>query len=1123
MKRLSFSYSIVIIFSLFAFSGCQKTNDKKLFRLLSSEESGVDFKNQLTETVEFNIFKYMYFYNGGGVAIGDVNGDNLPDLYFSSNQESNKLYLNQGNLKFKDITEEAGVEGYKGWTTGVNMADVNGDGKLDIYVCHLGDYEIYKGKNQLFINEGLDENGIPKFADRAMEYGLDLVGFSTQSAFFDYDLDGDLDMYMLNHSVHQNGTFGKASQRYQKHPLAGDKLMRNDEGRFIDVTDSSGIYGSVIGYGLGIAISDINLDGLPDIYIGNDFHENDYLYINQGGGKFKESLESVINHTSRFTMGCDIADFNNDGFVDIASMDMLPEDPKILKASGGEDPYDVFNFKLNYGYAHQYAKNSLQLNLGNGKFSEIGLFAGVAATDWSWSTLFADFDLDGRKDIFISNGIPRRFNDLDYVNFISHDNIQYKLLDENLTDKELALSEKMPKIKLQNYLYHNNGDTTFVNKSLDWGLEQPSYSNGTAYADLDNDGDLDLVINNIEDNAFIYENLKNAEKEGKENGYLKVKLTGNAGNQYAIGAKVFIYQKGKVQMQECLPVRGFQSSIDYPMIFGLGNNSLVDSLIVIWPDASFQLWKNIKGNQTLILKQDTSSAKFDYSIFHKSSPVLKTINIDSIGIHFQHKENKFVEFSREFLLPHMLSAEGPASAVADINSDGLDDIFLGGAKWQSGEIYQQNKEGRFVLTNQPTLWNDSTFEDVDAIFEDVDNDNDVDLVVVSGGNEFKGTSEFLKTRLYLNDGKGYFSRSTHFPDLFITGSSVASCDYDKDGDIDLFIGTRTIPWKYGQRPDSYLLENNGKGIFKDVTSQKAPALQKLGFIKDAIWTDIDNDQYDDLIIAGEWMPITILANDKGNLRPLAVQDNGLDKAYGFWNNIISEDFDGDGDQDFVAGNLGLNSKLKASSEKPVSMYVKDFDNNGSLDQILTYYINGKEYPFHTKDELTKQLPGLKKKYLSYKKFSEASFNDIFSKEDLKGSERFLANSFESAYIENLGNNKFKMIPLPKVVQFSPIMSSVVFDINNDSRPDLITAGNFYPTNIQMGRYDASYGNVLMNNGTGSFKPMSPSESGLSVTGETRAIRPVMINGKKTMLFIRNNDNPLAIQPKSNSFNIVTIN
>ena len=1091
---------VVVLFG----SSCSR-QEKEMFRLVSPGESGISFRNQLHEDVDFNIFNYMYFYNGGGVSIGDLNGDGLSDIYFTANQEPNALYLNKGDLRFQDVTETAGVKGFHGWTTGVTMADVNDDGLLDIYVCHLGDYGIYKGKNQLFINEGNNADGVPVFRDRAMEFGVDLVGFSTQATFFDYDLDGDLDLFMLNHSLHQNGTFGRSELRKKNHAMAGDKLLRNDNGKFIDVTQGSGIYSSVIGYGLGVVVSDINLDGWPDIYVGNDFHENDYLYINNGDGTFRETLEQQMNHTSRYTMGVDFADFNNDVFPDLFAADMLPEDPSILKASAAEDHYDVYNFKINFGFNHQFARNTLQLNNHDNTFSEIALLSGVAATDWSWATLFADFDLDGHKDIFVANGISRRSNNLDYINFISADSVQMKMK-YDMTERELAYIGKMPRIKIANYLYINNRDSTFTNRAQDSGMGQPSYSNGAAYGDLDNDGDLDLVVNNIDDPAFVYENLSRGHHLSEDDvpqNYLKVRLRGKKGNTFGIGAKVFLYDKGNVQMQECMPTRGYQSSVDLDLVFGTAREATIDSVMVVWAGGRAETVLNAETNQTLELREENAGGSFDYAVLHAHKPLFSRVT-DSFSLPYRHEENKFIEFNREALIPHMMSAEGPACAIGDVNQDGREDIFLGGAKWKTGKIFLQTASGSFVELPQPAFRIDSTYEDVDATFFDADADGDQDLLVVTGGNEFSGKSDFRVPRLYSNDGRGNFSRSQGLPEIFLTGSCVAASDLDQDGDTDLFLGARTTTWRYGIKPDSYVLLNDGNGNFKDVTREQAPGLLKFGFIKSATWADIDNDEDDDLIIAAEWSPITIFLNDAGKLNRLPPEGSGLEHSNGWWNIIVPVDYDADGDVDLVAGNLGLNSKLKASADEPVRMYVGDFDRNDSTDQLLSHYMRAREYPFHTRDELTKQLPSLKKRYLSYQKFADTDFKGMFSDALLQDALRYSVNTFETSVVENLGGGKFRVTALPKAAQFSTVNAVLAEDFDGDQKTDLLLAGNFFPVNIQMGRYDASYGLFLKGDGKGAFSAVPPAESGFSVNEETRALRKVRVGSRHLYLAVRNN-------------------
>jgi hypothetical protein len=1086
--------SCAILTFLVLLTGCDGGKET-IFLELDSERSGVYFVNQLTETAEVNIFNYLYFYNGGGVAVGDVNGDSLPDIYFTGNQVSNKLFVNLGNLHFKDITNESLVAGPDGWCTGVTMADVNGDGRLDIYVSYLGDYLIYKGRNQLFINEGNDDRGMPHFREAAEEFGLALTGFSTQASFFDCDNDGDLDMYMLNHSVHQNGTFGRSEMRMETHPKAGDKLLRNDKGKFVDATSDAGIFSSALGYGLGVVVSDVNLDGWLDIYVGNDFHENDYLYINQCNGTFREVSEEYFGHTSRYTMGVDFADINNDLLPDLFSADMLPYDQFILKKSMGEDSYDVYQFKAGFGYSYQYARNNLQLNNGDGTFSEIGLVTNTYATDWSWSTLLSDFDLDGNKDIVIANGIFRRSNDLDYINFITIDSVQKKIAGK-IEKGALAYIEKMPQIKVSNSLFLNRGNLQFE-RAAHSGFKTTSYSNGMAYGDLDNDGDLDLVVNNLNQESIIYENqtINNLTERVP---FLTIRLIGKGDNTSAIGAKVVLFSQSGVQAQEVMPTRGYQSSVDPKIIFGVKEPKL-DSIWIIWPDKTFSRLSQVAIGQHLVLDQTKLNVEpFEYDFFHKAdSP--KLISVSAKGLDFSHQENEFLEFNREYLLPHMISAQGPGVAVGDFSGDGLDDVFLGGAKWQKSCLYTQLIDGTFIRSQQPYIEMDSVFEDVRAEFADTDGDGDLDLIVVSGGNEFWGSSIYQSPRLYINDGEGLLVRCATFPQLKGTFSCVASHDIDGDGDIDLFFGARAVPWKYGELPESKILVNKGGNVFE--ADRNLLENERLGMITDAKWTDIDNDGLLELILSREWDHILVMSLDGSNLTIRDVK--GLDVT-GLWQSLLVEDIDGDGDDDIVAGNLGLNSKWKASQREPLTMYVGDFDENDSIDQVITHWIDGREVVFATRDELTKQMPSLKKRFLSYAVFAEASFTNIFSRKAISRASKFQVRSLATTIFINDGI-EFKVLEVPGSSQFSPVRAILSTSFNRNQKKELLLAGNLFRVNTQLGRYDASYGTTLYLDSEKRWMEMSRPMSGFMTKGEIVSLKDIVISGKSYILTVKNDD------------------
>ena len=1098
----------LLMLAIAIISGCSgKRSLMPQFELLTKDETGLDFNNEIIQSPEFNVFNYMYFFNGGGIAVGDFNNDGLTDLFFSSNMGENKMFLNEGDFHFVDITEKAGMTGMKGWTSGATIVDINNDGLLDIYVSQVGDYQILKGKNQLYVCQQI-KNGYPVYQDQAREYGLDLVGFSTQASFFDYDLDGDLDMFQLNHSLHQNGTFGKRKTfEATAHPLSGDKLMRNDNGKFVDVTTEAGINSSVIGYGLGIVNGDINGDGWPDIYIGNDFHENDYLYINQQDGTFKEVLTEQMMHTSRFSMGVDIGDINNDGNPDLISLDMLPYDPHILKSSLGEDGYDIFQFKLGHGYNHQYARNNLQLNNGNGTFSEIAQFSGIHATDWSWAPLFLDFDHDGYQDLFISNGIPRRMNDIDYINFRMQDeDINRKSELNRLEESDLEVVEKMPRIKLSNRFFRNNKNLQFEYLEDEILNDLPTFSNGASYADLDNDGDLDIVVNNIEDEPFVYKNYT-VENARPNSDFLALKFLGSSLNIHGLGTKVLVFKQGALLTSENYPVRGYQSNVQPGAHIGVGDSKLVDSVLVIWPDLSYQKITAPKYNQIDTINWQPGLPKFDFDLNKQKTnvPINFVDKTDSLELKYRHKENRFVEFNRESLIPNMVSSEGPALAVGDVNGDGLEDVYIGASKRKTCALFLQNQDGKFELNTPLALKMDSIYEDVDAAFIDIENDGDLDLVVASGGNEYSGTSDYLKQRAYINDGTGEFERQDLFKGVYMTAACVLPADVNNDGYIDLFFGGRAVPKNYGKIPESYLFINKKNGEFDEVTDQYHDQLKKIGLVKDGNWADIDQDGDPDLILAVEWEPVKIFIN---NLDSFSLTNAG--DQQGWWNFVLPFDFDQDGDLDIVAGNVGKNSRLKPNTDQPLRMYVEDFDGNGQIEQILTYFLGGREIPFASYAELTGQMVSLKKKYLYASDLAQASVEDLFGKEKLRNARIFEANNLASGIFENTGaGSNFTFRPLPDPVQWSTLEAGVVHDFGPKHGKQILLGGNFYDCNIEMGRYDANFGNLVgFKNGNFELYPFGD----LTIKGQVRRIEAIEIAGVTHFIMAKNNAELQIIQP-----------
>jgi enediyne biosynthesis protein E4 len=1079
-----------------------------LFTLMPSSVTHADFINHLDYDKQlknkFNIYTYRNFYNGGGVALGDINNDGLIDIFMTSNMGTNVLYLNKGNFEFEDISKMAGIEGKGQWSTGVSFADVNGDGWIDIYICNSGNVEGDDRRNELYIN-----NGDLTFSEKAKEYGLDDRGYSTHGVFFDYDKDGDLDMYLLNNSSRAIGSFNlKDNQRFTRDSIGGDKLFRNDNNIFTDVSEEAGIYGSVIGFGLGVTVGDIDQDGWMDIYVSNDFFERDYIYLNNHDGTFRETLTDMTRSISAASMGADMADINNDHYPEIFATDMVPEHNDRLKTKTTFDNWESYLSGVDNGYYHQFTRNMLQLNNADGTFSEIGRLAGVNATDWSWGALIMDLDNDGLKDLFVANGIYKDLTDQDYLQYFSNrDMVMYIVSGNNVDYKTLI--DAIPSVKIANYAFKNNGNYNFTNVADNWGLADPSFSNGSAYGDLDNDGDLDLVVNNVNMPMYIYRNETNNQLH--ENNYLKVILNGNAGNSAAIGAKITAYNKNSIIYLEQMPMRGYLSTSDPRPNLGLGNLSSVDSLLVQWPDDRITILKNVKTNQVLNLFQKDSQAPSVKTPGTLRKENLYFLDITSQGnISFSHKESDFNDFERESLIYHMLSTEGPRMCKGDVNGDGLDDIYICGAKGQSGALMIQQKNGSFTTSINPVFEADKTSEDTDCAMFDADLDGDLDLYVASGGNELPESSSALSSRLYLNTSTGRFVKSDQVlpAGKYESSSCVRAEDFDNDGVVELFVGLRLKPFLYGVPVNGYLLENDGKGKFTDVTSQIAPELQNTGMIRDMLWEDVDGDGDKDIILAGEWMPLKIFINEKGRFNEKK-DSFGSEKTNGWWNCLASGDFDSDGDIDFVAGNHGLNSRFKATSDKPVSMYVNDFDLNGTVEQIICIYDGDKSYPLALKHDLTKQIPALEKKYPKYELYKDQQITDIFTPEQLKNSIHLDAFNLETSLFINDGSGNFKRTPLPVETQFSPVYAVATGDYNGDGNSDILLGGNLYNVKPEVGRYDASYGTFLAGNGKGGFEYVPARLSGFQLEGEIRDI--IEINTPKgKVLIVAKSNGPLQM-------------
>ncbi len=1083
LKSVIYRIAILSVLLTGIFSCSNK--EKKFFSNPDVKDSGLDFTNTLTETRDQNILDYLYFYNGGGVSIGDINNDGLVDIYFTGNQVKNKLFLNKGNMKFEDITEKAGVAGNSTWNTGCTMADVNGDGLLDIYVSAVVGINGFIGHNELYIN-----NGDLTFTESSREYGLDLENYSSQAAFFDVDNDGDLDVYILNHAVHTNESFGPADIRNHRVYESGDKLFRNDNGKFTDISEGAGIYGGANSYGLGISTADFNNDGFTDIYVGNDFHEDDYYYLNNGDGTFTEQLKSKFGHVSRFSMGNDAADINNDGFVDLITLDMLPEDEKVLKASAGEDNVNLHNFRINkLGYHPQYSRNMLQMNQGGEFFAETALMSGVAATDWSWGALFADFDQDGQQDLFVSNGIPRRPNDLDYVKFTSNEQIQQKLDQTTLVDNKAL--DLMPSGAVTNYIFKGGAEGMFENMSAHWIANDSIISTGVAYGDLDNDGDIDIITNNINSAASIYRN------DYAEGNFLKIKFSTKTQNRFAIGSKAILFTSEGKQYRQLYTSKAYQSSSEPSIFFGIKKGVKIDSLCIIWPDQKMQTLTQLKPNSVLELSPKADDKKVEIrSLFYKNEEKWFSKPKEDHGFTYVHEENMFNDFDLQKLIPHRLSDYGPAVKVSDVDNDGKQDVVFGSSRFHTSRVFLQKPEG-FRDTDFADFQKDSLAEDVDMLVEDFNGDNYKDILVISGGGESVGKSDLLLDRLYLGTSDGNFVKDSLFPKIYHNGSVAKTADYDKDGDLDIFIGSNAMNYDYGKIPPSFLLRNE-HGEFTVVENDGL--FEKLGMVNDAIWDDFDADGDEDLIVVGEWMAPTFLKNDNGKFSRVSgiLEEERLN---GLWQKIIAFDIDGDGDRDYLLGNWGLNTKLTASAEQPLLMYYKDFDDNGLSETLLASAKNNKYYLLNGMDELSSQLSQLiRKRFTTYEQFAGKTIDEVFTREELESAQLLKVHTLASGYLEN-NNGKFRFKAFDNALQVAPLRAMLAYDFNKDGKQEVLMGGNYFGVTPYHGKFDSFGGAILMN----PDKILNSNEIGLNFSQKSVKDLSIVHIAEKPYLLVTPND------------------